>query len=100
MTTVANLLDTLGGGVRYLAYALIGLGLVAMLVPVAAGATVLWIVGVLLLLAGLVLAFVGWQAWSGGKGPLGLVVGGLTSACGLVLLFNPVSSVGTVTTEA
>ena len=98
MTTLTDLLDALGTGVRYLGFALIGLGLLAMLAPVASGATAMWLVGLLLLLAGLVLAFFGWQAWSGGKGLYGLAIGGLTSACGLALLLNPISSLGAVTT--
>jgi uncharacterized membrane protein HdeD (DUF308 family) len=96
---VANLGDILGGlgkGARYLAIALIGLGLVAALLPTASGALVIVLVGLVLLLAGLVLAALGWRAWSGGKGPLGLVMGALASACGLLLVVNPVSSLETV----
>jgi uncharacterized membrane protein HdeD (DUF308 family) len=57
---------------------------------------VIVLVGLVLLLAGLARAAFGWRAWSGGKGPLGLVMGGLASACGLLLVVNPVSSLATV----
>lgn len=95
--TIADLLDRLGTGVRYLGVALIVLGLLAMVAPVASGATVMVLVGLLLLLAGVVRAVFGWRAWSGGKGPLGVVVGGLTAACGLALVANPVSSLSGLT---
>jgi uncharacterized membrane protein HdeD (DUF308 family) len=98
MTALANLLDAIGAGVRYLGFALVALGLLAMLAPVAAGAAALWGLGVLLLLAAAALTLFGWQARKGGKGPLGLVIGALTGVCGLVLFFNPISSLDAVTT--
>jgi uncharacterized membrane protein HdeD (DUF308 family) len=96
VATLSDVLDGVGKGARYLALALIGLGLVAALVPTASGALMIVLVGLVLLLAGLVLAALGWRAWSGGKGPLGLVIGGLASACGLLLVVNPVSSLDTI----
>jgi uncharacterized membrane protein HdeD (DUF308 family) len=96
MATLGDILGGLGKGVRYLGVALIGLGLLAALLPAASGALAIVLVGVVLLLAGLVRAAFGWRAWSGGKGPLGLVMGGLAAACGLLLVVNPVSSLETV----
>lgn len=96
MATLGDVLGGLGKGARYLGVALIGLGLLAALLPTASGALVIVLVGLVLLLAGLVRAAFGWRAWSGGKGPLGLVMGGLASACGLLLVVNPVSSLETV----
>ena len=54
------------------------------------------LVGVLVALAGVARGMFGWRAWSDGKGPMGLVVGGLAVACGLALVFNPVSTLGAV----
>jgi uncharacterized membrane protein HdeD (DUF308 family) len=96
MATLGDVLERLGKGARYLGVALIGLGLLAALLPTVSGALVIVPVGLVLLLAGVVCGAFGWRAWSGGKGPLGLVMGGLASFCGLLLVVNPVSSLETV----
>jgi uncharacterized membrane protein HdeD (DUF308 family) len=96
MKTLGDVIGGLGKGARYLGAALIGLGLVVALLPTVSGAFVILPIGLVLLLAGLVCGAFGWRAWSGGKGPLGLVMGGLASACGLLLVLNPVSSLETV----
>ena len=83
-------------GTHALGITLIGLGALAALAPAVAGAPVVIVVGGLVALAGAVLAVFGWRAWSGGKGPLGLVAGGLAAACGLALVFNPMSTLDTV----
>lgn len=72
MATVSELLAGLVKDVRYLGIALILLGLLALLAPVASGAAVLVILGIILLLAGLVRAAFGWRARSAGKSPLGV----------------------------
>jgi uncharacterized membrane protein HdeD (DUF308 family) len=92
MAALSHVLDRLTAGVRHLGVALVCLGLVSALLPTASGGFVIVLVGLVLLVGGLVLAAFGWRAWSAGKGPLGLVVGGLASACGLFLVVNPVSS--------
>ena len=83
-------------GAHLLGVALIALGAIAALAPAFAGAPVVVLVGMLLALAGGVRAAFGWRAWSAGKGPLGIVVGLLALACGLTLVFNPVSTLETV----
>ena len=92
MVMVRARLDALGSVVRYLGLALIALGVLAFLAPVASGATAMLLLGIVLLLAGGLLAVFGWQAWSGEKGPLGFVIGGLTTACGLALVANSSAS--------
>jgi uncharacterized membrane protein HdeD (DUF308 family) len=82
---------------RFLGFLLAALGVFVMLAPTVAGAAVAVVLGLVLLLAGLALGAFGYQAYSLGKGPFGLVAGGFGIACGLVLLFNPVSSLSTVT---
>jgi uncharacterized membrane protein HdeD (DUF308 family) len=83
-------------GTRRLGVALIGLGLLCAIAPAFVGAPVVLLVGLLLAIAGAVRATFGWRAWSEGRGPIGLVVGGLAAACGLALVFNPVSTLEVV----
>ena len=83
-------------GTRVLGMALIGLGALSALAPALTGAPVVILVGGLVALAGIVRTVFGWRAWSAGKGPLGLLIGGLALACGLALVFNPVSTLGAV----
>ena len=79
-------------GTHSLGVGLIGLGLLLALAPAVVGAPVVLGVGAVILLAGGVLAVAGWRRWSAGRGPFGLVAGGLALACGLALVLNPVSS--------
>jgi uncharacterized membrane protein HdeD (DUF308 family) len=83
-------------GTHVLGLSLIGLGILSALAPAIAGAPVVMLVGVLVALAGVARGVFGWRAWLEGKGPMGLVIGGLAVACGLALVFNPVSSLGAV----
>jgi uncharacterized membrane protein HdeD (DUF308 family) len=79
-------------GTHRLGLALIGLGLLCAVAPAFVGAPLVLLVGLLLAIAGVVRATFGWRAWSDGRGPIGIVVGGLAAACGLALVFNPVST--------
>ena len=94
---VTQLLGTLGKGVRALGLTLVGLGLLAMLAPTIGGAAGILVVGVVLLLAGVALTVFGYQAHAVGKGRTGLIVGGVASLCGLIMVCNPVSTLSTVT---
>jgi uncharacterized membrane protein HdeD (DUF308 family) len=96
MSEPRSLLAGLERGAHLLSAGLIALGVLAAVVPALAGAPVVIIVGGLLALAGGARAYFGWGAWSAGKGPRGLVVGGLALACGLALVLNPVSTLGAV----
>ena len=81
-------------GTHVLGVALIGLGILSALAPGLTAAPVVIIIGILVVLAGIVRSVFAWRAWSEGKSPLGLLTGGLAVACGLALVFNPVSTVG------
>jgi uncharacterized membrane protein HdeD (DUF308 family) len=94
---LADVLDTLGRSVRWLGMGMIGLGLLAIVAPLASGAAVMLLMGGVLLLAGLCQVVFGWWLRSNGKGSLGLVLGAITGLCGLVLLVNPTSSVSVIT---
>jgi uncharacterized membrane protein HdeD (DUF308 family) len=83
-------------GTHVLGVALIGLGILSALAPGFTAAPVVIIIGILVVLAGIVRSVFAWRAWSAGKSPLGLLTGGLAVACGLALVFNPVSTVGAV----
>jgi uncharacterized membrane protein HdeD (DUF308 family) len=98
MAESPTLLNRLAAGTRHLGLGLIGLGVLTALAPAVSGGAVVVVVGLLLLAAGLALAAFGWRTWSADKGALGLVVGGLTTACGVALVANPVSSLSLVTT--
>jgi uncharacterized membrane protein HdeD (DUF308 family) len=96
MSEPRSLLSGLERGTHLLGVTLIGLGLIAVIAPALTGAPVVMLVGGLLAVAGGVRAWFGWQAWSAGKGLLGLVMGGLAIACGLALVFNPVATLDVV----
>jgi uncharacterized membrane protein HdeD (DUF308 family) len=98
MAESPTLLNRLAAGARYLGLGLIGLGVLTALAPAVSGGTAVVVVGLLLLAAGLVLVAFGWHTWSADKGAFGFVVGGLTTACGVALVANPVSSLSLVTT--
>lgn len=83
-------------GTHILGTVLIVLGVLSALTPAVAGAPVVILVRMLIIAAGIVRTVFGWRAWSAGKGPLGLLIGALAVACGLALVFNPLSTLGAV----
>lgn len=83
-------------GTHVLGVALIGLGILSALAPGFTAAPVVIIIGLLVVLAGIVRSVFAWRAWSAGKSPLGLLTGGFAVVCGLMLVFNPVSTAGAV----
>jgi len=87
-----SIMAAVTSGTHALGVALIGLGLLLVLVPALVGAPVVLAVGAVTVLAGGLLIVAGWRRWSAGRGPFGLVAGGLALACGLALVLNPVSS--------
>jgi len=80
-----SIMAAVTSGTHALGVALIGLGLLLVLVPALVGAPVVLAVGAVTVLAGGLLIVAG-------RGPFGLVAGGLALACGLALVLNPVSS--------
>lgn len=89
---LVGLLGGIGRGARLLGYATIALALLSALAPVAMGEAAILALGLLLLLAGLFRAAVGWRAVGLARGPMGLVVGLLTAAAGVALLLHPVAA--------
>ena len=74
------------------------LGVLAMLAPVLAGASMVWLLGVLVLGTGVVRMIWAFQAGSFGRGLFLFAIGGLTLLCGLALMAHPlfVSAVLTI----
>ncbi len=79
------------GGTRMTIFGVIAiiLGILCLLAPGMTGISVMALVGVLVLVAGIVRIIWAFQAGSFGKGLLMFAIGGLTLLCGIVLLANP-----------
>ncbi len=79
------------GGKRMTIFGVVAiiLGMFAMLAPGLTGISVILLLGVFVLLAGIVRIIWAFQAGSFGKGLLMFAIGGLTLLCGIALLANP-----------
>jgi uncharacterized membrane protein HdeD (DUF308 family) len=78
-------------GRRMTAFGIIAmiLGVLAMLMPVLAGASMVWFLGLVVLGAGIARMIWAFQAGSFGRGVLLFAIGGLTLLCGLALMAHP-----------
>ncbi len=88
-----------GGGRKMTFFGVINiiLGILAMLMPVVAGASVLLLLGVLVVAGGIVRIIWAFGSGSFGKGLLMFFIGVLTFLCGIVLLANPLFVSGVLT---
>ncbi len=73
------------------------LGFLAMLAPMFTGFSILMLVGIIVVIAGIARMLWAFTAGSFGKGALAFAIGGLTLLCGLVLMFNPMFASGVLT---
>lgn len=73
------------------------LGLLAMMAPGVTGLSVVFALGIIVLVAGIVRITWAFQAGSFGKGLVGFVIGGLTLICGILLVANPLFASGMLT---
>jgi uncharacterized membrane protein HdeD (DUF308 family) len=73
------------------------LGILAMLMPGLTGISVVFFLGLLVLVAGIVRILWAFQAGSFGKGLLMFAIGGLTLLCGIALVANPLFGSGVLT---
>ncbi len=73
------------------------LGFLVMLAPILVGFSLLWVLGILVVVAGLCRMFWAFQAGSLGKGVLVFAIGGLTLLAGIALLANPMFASGVLT---
>lgn len=85
----------LGGvvkGTSHLGWALIVLGAIAALAPVTMGATIVVVIGLVLLAAAALIGWWGTRAREAGRGGTGLVVAALAALAGLVLVVQPTAA--------
>lgn len=73
------------------------LGIFAMLAPGVAGLSVVFVLGLIVLAAGIVRIIWAFHAGSFGRGLAGLVIGVLTLICGILLIANPLFASGVLT---
>ena len=78
-----------GGTLRFLGMALMILGALAILAPLAAGVAIAALVGVLVVASGIVRLGFAFRAGSLGRGVLGGLLGALGVVCGLLMLAHP-----------
>jgi uncharacterized membrane protein HdeD (DUF308 family) len=97
METLTNAVKTGARRITVLAVVAIILGILAMLMPAVAGASVALFVGVLVLAAGIVRIVWAFGSDRLGKGLLRFALGVLTLLCGIVLLANPLFAMGILT---
>lgn len=82
-------LRTVMTGTKLVGWALVGLGLVSAVAPLATGSAIAVMIGLVLGAAGGLIGLFGMRARAAGKGNLGLVIGAVTALCGLVLVVQP-----------
>jgi uncharacterized membrane protein HdeD (DUF308 family) len=76
-------------GTNLVGWALVVLGLVAAVAPLATGMAMAVTIGVVLVAGGALIGLFGMRARAAGNGNLGLVIGAVTVLCGLVLVVQP-----------
>ena len=86
-----------GMGITTLGVAMMILGVLVMLAPILVGFSLLWILGLLVVAAGLVRMVWAFRTGSLGKGVLAFALGVLTLLCGIALLANPYLASGVLT---
>lgn len=86
-----------GNNMTILGVVAIILGMFAMLVPGLTGFSIVMLLGLIVLAAGIVRIIWAFQANSLGKGVLTFVIGLLTFLCGIALLANPLFASGVLT---
>jgi uncharacterized membrane protein HdeD (DUF308 family) len=91
-----SILGGLVKGAHHVGWALVILGVVAALAPVATGATVVVVIGLVLLAAAALIGSWGLRAREAGKGSTGLVIAALAAIAGLVLVVQPTAGLSLV----
>jgi uncharacterized membrane protein HdeD (DUF308 family) len=90
------MLGSLIQGTHVVGWALVILGVVAALAPVMAGATVVVVIGLVLLAAAVLIGAWGLRAREAGKGNGGLVIAALAAIAGLLLVVQPTAGLSLV----
>ena len=89
MSAEPSMLGGLVKATHYVGWGLVILGLIAALAPVATGATVVVVIGLVLLVAAALIGSWALRAREAGKGSMGLVIAALAAIAGLVLVVQP-----------
>ena len=97
MSELASAVKSDGTAMNVFGVIAIVLGILAMLMPGVTGLSVVTMVGVLVLLAGVVRMYWAFKAGSLGKGLFVFAIGGLTLLCGIALVGNPLFASGVLT---
>lgn len=97
MSELAEVAKTGGKRMTTMGVIAIVLGMLALLAPGLTGFSIVMLLGVLVLLAGIVRMIWAFQAGTAGKGLLMFLIGALTLVCGIALLANPIFASGVLT---
>jgi uncharacterized membrane protein HdeD (DUF308 family) len=89
MTGPRSFLRKVMTGTNVVGWALVVLGLVAAVAPLATGMAMVVTIGLVLVAGGTLIGLFGLRARAAGNGNLGLVIGAVTALCGLVLVVQP-----------
>lgn len=73
------------------------LGILAIATPLVAGASIVLLIGLLVIAGGFARIAWAFRAETYGKGLLGFAIGGMTLLCGIVLVTNPILASGVLT---
>lgn len=97
MNAEKSILEQASGTVKFMGILSIIFGILAMASPWVAGNSVLWLIGILVMAAGLMRMFWAFKADSFGKGAMVFLIGGLTFLAGLAVIAHPIFSAGVLT---
>jgi uncharacterized membrane protein HdeD (DUF308 family) len=89
MSEPRSLVQSLMRGTHLICWALVVLGVVSAVAPLAVGTAIAVAIGLVLLAAGALIVLFGLRVRSAGRGNLGLVIGAATALGGLVLVIQP-----------
>ena len=96
MGSEQSILGGLIKGTHRVGWGLVILGLVAALAPIATGAALVVVIGLVLLAAGALVGLWGVRAREAGKGSTGLIIAALAAIAGLVLVIQPTAGLSLV----
>jgi len=91
-----SMLGAVAKGTHRVGWALVILGMLAALAPVATGAAMVVVIGLVLLADAALIGLWGWQTREAGKGNAGLVVAALGAMAGLLLVVQPTAGLSLV----
>ena len=91
-----SMLGAVAKGTHRVGWALVVLGMLAALAPVATGAAMVVVIGLVLLADAALIGLWGWQTREAGKGNAGLVVAALGAMAGLLLVVQPTAGLSLV----